>query len=584
MNSSEASLPFHSVNGSLFPWLSELDFWKALPLHTTDPHINLIHSPDGTPQLLFPQEDGNFSMVLPMVSMLLRDSGQRVPIWCTYPLSGSYDFLPRILFYTTLIFAVVFRHSSWISSAALGTAMTYSSVAAIHFFILLSVYKWDASYPEWDRESSVKFGDIDFFGIIPVVSAAGVMIAPISVWSSTFRTHRARPVIVLWALLIFAALVPALVMMRSYLKGGWSPNDIPSFAYCTEPGDNCNWAALYVDDGFTYEASKACKCVDFCGVISPDAPLRSGVTMVPDVGRKISRRATSTDSYARLTLTVMVVWVIAAVQGILHLVLRHWNMLDVRNWIFRVLYDPRREIIVWMFRGSRRRSLLRRYYSDSSPVARPGRFRVIFALGIATLAYFIAIAAALIYPAAFIITIVLNELMVSGFPVSEHSDSVGAWTPWVAGGLVSFAALIVRYNVRIEAIAYGLLFAPVNWAMYDATDRPRLRDLFKRDDNDADLKPKRRRGVWRLLRQIQEDISGRLQSNRERVGEFRRFWTDPVRVSAREEKVFEGEPKLTAPRSASTLNGASDGPGLEMQRQGEQELNEIPKTFAGAAR
>ena len=57
---------------------------------------------------------------------------------CTYPISGQYGFLNRLLFYLLMIFALVARRRTWLAAAALGTAMTYAASAAVHAFALLA--------------------------------------------------------------------------------------------------------------------------------------------------------------------------------------------------------------------------------------------------------------------------------------------------------------------------------------------------------------------------------------------------------------------------------------------------------------
>jgi len=57
---------------------------------------------------------------------------------CTFPISGAYGFLNRLLYYCLLLFALLVRHSTWLCPAALGAAMTYSVGACVHTFALLA--------------------------------------------------------------------------------------------------------------------------------------------------------------------------------------------------------------------------------------------------------------------------------------------------------------------------------------------------------------------------------------------------------------------------------------------------------------
>ena len=53
-------------------------------------------------------------------------------------LSGQYGFLNRLLFYFLLCFSIMVRKTLWLSGAALGVAMTYSSCAAVSTLSVLT--------------------------------------------------------------------------------------------------------------------------------------------------------------------------------------------------------------------------------------------------------------------------------------------------------------------------------------------------------------------------------------------------------------------------------------------------------------
>ena len=57
---------------------------------------------------------------------------------CAYAISGNYGFLPRLLYYVLLIFALILRKHTWLSPAALGVAMTYAATSCVHAFALLT--------------------------------------------------------------------------------------------------------------------------------------------------------------------------------------------------------------------------------------------------------------------------------------------------------------------------------------------------------------------------------------------------------------------------------------------------------------
>src|SRR5690242_11962880 len=57
---------------------------------------------------------------------------------CVYAISGTYGFLPRLLYYITLAFAIFGRHREWLIIGALVTAMTYAGTTAIHQMALVT--------------------------------------------------------------------------------------------------------------------------------------------------------------------------------------------------------------------------------------------------------------------------------------------------------------------------------------------------------------------------------------------------------------------------------------------------------------
>src|ERR1700712_5295057 len=148
--------------------------------------------------------------------MLLNPNGTVAIISCAYPLSGQYDHLTRWLFYVALIAAILFRRKPIIATTALASVMTYSTLSALHLFVLLGQYKFqqpadwcyggNATVPGWDAESAARGGDVDFFGIMPVVTTTSIMLTPILIWSTTFRSTKARVLIVWWAIFIFTSI------------------------------------------------------------------------------------------------------------------------------------------------------------------------------------------------------------------------------------------------------------------------------------------------------------------------------------------------------------------------------------------
>lgn len=112
---------------------------------------------------------------------------------CVYALSGTYGFLPRLLFYVTLVFAIFGRRSEWLVIGALVSALTYAGTTAIHV-IALSGSKKDIF-------------DLDIIGGWAVLSTGALAYVCMMHWSNTLRLSRARGVMIAWGILVGTALI-----------------------------------------------------------------------------------------------------------------------------------------------------------------------------------------------------------------------------------------------------------------------------------------------------------------------------------------------------------------------------------------
>src|ERR1700712_2905937 len=128
-----------AYSGSLWQALSDTDV--IYPFAAADPGIKLNFS---NTSVQFSLEDygQNLWMAMPVITQLLSPNVTRGLVACTYPLSGQYDHLPRVLFYVAAIFAVMGRHRTWVAEAALGIIIAYSATAAVHLFVLLGLYRF----------------------------------------------------------------------------------------------------------------------------------------------------------------------------------------------------------------------------------------------------------------------------------------------------------------------------------------------------------------------------------------------------------------------------------------------------------
>ncbi|KFY14814.1 hypothetical protein V492_02399 [Pseudogymnoascus sp. VKM F-4246] len=392
-------------------------------------------------------------------------------VYCVYPISGQYNTLSRALFYVLIVFSLIFRRHVWLSVAALGTAMTYAAVSAIHLFALVGSFRFlNPGY--WDWGSGQDFMDLDLLGIFPILTASGIMLTPILMWSNTVRKHKAQAVVVCWGALIFVALSACLyIIMRGVglTKGGeMALNTVPSFALCLR-SDECNAPQ---NDGMDLKYYNKCECIDFCGTLSPFAPMRSGENMVPYLITKADK-AVGTDNFRKIFSVNLFALLFITVNGAIGVLESYYSQSEVRNAIFRVLNADLRLWIKVLFEGEREDDMLRRLsrVEPKTVETKRKRIRYYIAKSVAASFYIVAIFLSLICPAVFISSIVTSELFIQTFPPSEHSDAIGAWGAWVGAILVIIAAVIARYSKAWLNAIIIILRAAWRVIKYAKTDR-----------------------------------------------------------------------------------------------------------------
>lgn len=107
-------------NGS-YGNLTYLSFNAALAVLTIDPRTTRIDA-----------------LIYSILGDLLSPKTYAVEQLCTFPISGSYGFLNRLLYYRLLLFSILVQDSTWLCPAALGVAMSYSVGACVRAFVLIS--------------------------------------------------------------------------------------------------------------------------------------------------------------------------------------------------------------------------------------------------------------------------------------------------------------------------------------------------------------------------------------------------------------------------------------------------------------
>jgi hypothetical protein len=458
-------------NGSLFfQTQNQLD--TAYPGLNDESNVNLTIYPNNIAGITFPVEGLDITWTFTLAQSIFDPSNYRIGVYCMYPLSGQYDMLPRGLFYLLLIFSLLFRRHNWLATAALGTAMTYAAVAAVHMLAL--VMNFDFGTPQsdlpkgWNINSSKGYGDVDVYGIYPILSAAAIMLTPILNWSVSIRANEAQMVVVYWGALVFAALVPAWLYNNNIKE--WWINFPVSFVVCPYSAaaahPDCNPNMTLTTENFIY-----CQCVDFCGLLSPSTPMRKYANMVPLLERSISELANESRPLQNLYkfdefVLATIVW-----QGILGLIESQFSQAEVRNLVFRVLYAEPRDCIILLFEGKRQEKLLKMFgmqnASQKPMTSLRWRLQFHFARLVAAAFFVFAVFFAVLALAVFVTNVITQELYLTFWPVSEHSDAVGAWSIWVGAAFVLIAAFIVRYHaswMKSLVVLFQAFWRVVAWA------------------------------------------------------------------------------------------------------------------------
>lgn len=453
-------------NGSLYHQVQQR--WAVYPGNQHDEHVNLTIFPNNTAALSFNASNDSVALSFALAEVLLDPSLIRYQIWCVHPLSGQYDTLSRALYYLLLVFSLMFRRHEWLAVAALGTAMTYAATSAVHLFAILSAFRFGDPSKSYNLDTSVPYGDLDIFGIWPILVAAGLMLTPILNWSTTVRKHKAQSVIIWWGVLVFAALVPTLI----YLPQNWQLNILPSFATCTKADEYC--LNNQYSSNPSAEYYKRCDCIDFCSTLSPHAPMRKDAPMVAYLGKDFAEAAAANHVFLGIVVISFFATAFIVCHGIIGLLESRYSQHQVRNAVFRFCYAERRMWVKVLFEGKRQDEYLKRFHiehhGDDTRLHR--RLQYAFAKFVAASFYIVALVGLLVSPIVLIATVVSTELILQILPASEHSDAIGAWGTWVGAAMVLIAAVIEHYHRAWRISILIGLQGLYDFIMYARTDRP----------------------------------------------------------------------------------------------------------------
>ena len=243
------------------------------------------------------------------------------------------------------------------------------------------------------------YGDIDLQGIFPILVAGCIALPPILNWSYLLRDSRgAKPVVVLWGVMMFAAVIPSLV----FNVRGFYPYEVTNqITYCpTNVVNNCTFNELYNNGNgiFSSTTYDRCQCNDTCGSVVPNGfPYRKGQSLQAVL---VSDRSNTLDSktsvgYAFIVNAIFLLFILS--HGILGLIEASWSQQHIRDTIFRRLS------------GTTRRSLRRTLTS---------RMRHYMGKCVAGFFFASAIVVTVICPPIFISSVIINEIATWDWPVA----------------------------------------------------------------------------------------------------------------------------------------------------------------------
>jgi hypothetical protein len=146
---------------------------------------------------------------------------------CSYPISGGYGQGPRYLYYALVFVSIIWRDQSWVVSVALGSAMIYSSTAAIHSMVFAALRTQLVPQYMLENYEVVIVGndmngqlqlpvlpiawDSDIDAILAIVGVAFLVVAPMQAFSRTFKRAEGKAAFFLWSLLLLAGMICAFI-------------------------------------------------------------------------------------------------------------------------------------------------------------------------------------------------------------------------------------------------------------------------------------------------------------------------------------------------------------------------------------
>lgn len=331
-------------------------------------------------------------------------------ISCVYAISGSYGFLPRLLYYATLVLAIFGRSKEWLIIGALVSALTYAGTASIHMMALCT--------------SKLGVFDLDIMATWAILSTGALGYIGMIHWSSTIRYSNAKWIMICWGILVGIGLI----FGRAALFDSPKPKTEPS-CYSTS-GKLLEYPIELISPEF--------KCTYKCFSISKPMRHMSEIVAVPS--------QLLDNKYTGLALVLVGPIQFAAYAAL---------SLDTQE------HNPsqlcQRAVMKYLIHPGHKEHLTKTVYNASADGWYGGYFALFSFLGRSKWTITKTLVCSFVIPwlfLAFLIdvfclpmmvaNIILNEitLMQGDIPVNESNNNVGQWGPMVNSLLVVIAACI----------------------------------------------------------------------------------------------------------------------------------------------
>ena len=349
--------------------------------------------------------------------------------YCAYPISGTYCFLNRLLFYGELCFSLLTLALGfeWLSLIGIAAALNYSGAAACHALVLTLT---PAALP----------GDLDTSALASILMASVLFAYPLLHWSRTLRHKKhvdSRLVIAAWTFLVCFALM-SLVRPTSGLSAPqtYVPIEVNNECIFSESLEPEIWQHDRINPlvpVFSMEEWHRCSITAHLPCISSlDTPFRRGEKLALWPTRKSFNWTVSTYyNLGMLYKAYALATCIATIGAVFH---GKWSTYYVRARIYEYVRGHHRRL--W-------RTMVAFLVASSYHA-------VHFTIGITSIPIVIS-------------HLTIQETLLRTVPSSELPNHVGQWGPWIGGALLLASAILIKDpNPRIvRALFAWTITAPL---------------------------------------------------------------------------------------------------------------------------